>query len=115
MAVNVEALVIAEINRVKGARFASADIPENRPARFVTVERTGGPETVYLGRPTLAVQCWDSSRFAASELAAEIADILKKMVTHPQVGRVDIPSIYNFPDISGQARYQLIVNMVTKG
>lgn len=113
--VNVEELLIAEINRVRGAGFAVADVPEQRPVSFVTVELTGGPSGLHLSRPTVAVQCWAPDRAKASDLAYEIAGILKSLATHPNIGRVDVQSIYNFPDPdSGQPRYQLTVSLVTK-
>ncbi|WP_040595119.1 hypothetical protein [Timonella senegalensis] len=116
MTVNAEPLVIAELNRVKGVGFASADVPATRPKAFVTVERVGGPRELHLDHPRLAVQCWSDTRHKASELASEVAEIIREMVVHPNVGRVAISSIYNFPDpSSGSARYQMTVEIVTHG
>lgn len=116
MTVNVETLVIGELNRVKGIGFASADVPASRPKVFATVERVGGQRDLHRDHPRLAVQCWSETRHKASELASEVAEIIKGMAVHPNVGRVAISSIYNFPDpSSGSARYQMTVDMVTHG
>lgn len=113
--VNVEALIVGHLNSALGSGTAFADIPEERPERFITVERVGGPETLHLGRPVLAIQCWESTRHKASEFSVQVADLIKGMAGLPQVGRAAISSVYNFPDPdSRQARYQMTVEMVVK-
>ena len=94
--------------------LVSMQVPRQRPPRFVTVERTGGPEERYRGIPTLAVQVWAADRFLASELALVVQAALQEMVQRADIARVSVPNVYNFPDPdSGQARYQLTVELVT--
>ncbi len=64
---NGEALIIAHLNGLQDRPAeASQDVPANRPARFITVERTGGPREFVRELPTYAVQCWAESRWEAS-------------------------------------------------
>lgn len=116
MAVNAETLVVSYLNGIDGfVPEAFQDVPDDRPPAFITVERTGGPRDTFRDLPVLAVQCWDQTRYLASALAAEVADHLEQMRFHPQVARVEINSLYNFPDLDGrQARYQIVVVLVTK-
>lgn len=116
MTVNVEALLIAALNAVDGLPEAFPDVPGTRPAAFITVERVGGGYADVRDLPLVAVQCWAGSRYDASELAAAVARVLKNLAhTHPQVGRVGIESVVNFPDPdSKQARYQVTASLVTK-
>lgn len=94
---------------------ASLDIPEQRPARFITVERTGGPESRFIGSPTLAVQVWAKYRFEAADFAGKVAKSIRAAVALPHFARVNVSSIYNFPDPdSGHARYQLTVEVISK-
>ena len=111
---NGEALLVAYLNGLPG-RPAEAfmDVPRDRPARFITVERTGGPREHVRELPMYAVQCWAESRWQASELARVTADNLEALVSHPAVGRVTVSSTYNFPSPDGEPRYQLVVELVT--
>lgn len=101
---------VAELPGVYG------EVPESRPSSFITVERVGGGPADVRDLPLVAVQCWAGSRLAASDLAADVAGVLRDLaLTHPQVGRVSIESVVNFPDPdSGQARYQVTATLVTK-
>lgn len=115
----VEALIVEWLNTesalVNDGFEAFMDVPETRPARFITVERTGGPEGLITGSPMLAVQVWAKYRFEAASFATRLAVELQKLVLLPWVARVQVSSVYNFPDPdSGQARYQITVELVTK-
>lgn len=116
MTVNVEALLIAALNAVTTLPEAFPDVPGTRPAAFITVERVGGGYADVRDLPMVAVQCWAGSRFEASELAGVVAGELRNLAhVHPQVGRVGIESVVNFPDPdSKQARYQVTATLVTK-
>lgn len=93
----------------------STEVPKQRPKRLVTVERTGGPEGLFVGSPTLAVQVWDVSRPAAGDLAQVVAGVLRAAVVLPWVGRVNVSSVYHFPDPDSRVpRYQIVVELVTK-
>lgn len=94
---------------------AFLDVPSDRPARFITVERTGGPEGRIAGEPMLAIQVWAKHRFEAADLAAVVAGVARAAVLLPTIARVGVTSVYNFPDPdSRQARYQMTVELVTK-
>ncbi len=94
-----------------------ARVPPDTPGVFATVERTGGAYSVGLDRPTLAVQAWAESEIAASRLALGLRDALALRLARdvPQVCRCSVRSIYSFPDPDQRrARYQLVVEMVTR-
>lgn len=115
--VNAETLFVQAFNSFYDDVDAFMDVPEKRPARFVTVERTGGGVETFRDLPTLAVQAWAGSRYLASEFAQQVRDefILGHLKFHPNVARVTVGSIYNFPDPdSGHPRYQITLSMVTK-
>lgn len=115
--VNIESLLVSHLNGPAGVAGVDAfmDVPETRPAKFVTVERTGGGIDTFRDLPAVAVQVWAESRYAASELAPDVVAAVELVKLHPKVARVNISSIYNFPDPdSRQARYQFTVELVTK-
>ena len=107
---NVEALIVEHLNQ--GGFKAYADVPANRPAEFVTVERTGGASDA-LDRPTVAVQSWASTRYAASELAIKVDACMKGIVMNTDVAKVSRNTLYNYPDESGHPRYQAVYDLVT--
>lgn len=111
---NIEGLLVAELNQVLSDETFT-EIPKTRPKRFYTVERVGGRQTDVRDRPLVAVQAWANSRWEASEMALLIAGRLKSLaVTHPNVARVDIESIYNNPDpASEHPRYQVNAQFIT--
>lgn len=111
----IEALIVDWLNLDPGPwGEASMDVPADRPDRFVTVERVGGPEGYVTGSPLLAVQVWAKYRFEAADHAEQLMRRLRSAVSLPWIARVTVSSIHNFPDGSGQARYQISVEMVTK-
>ena len=86
-------------------------VPETRPERFVTVERTGGQVSGLVDYPAFAVQCWGESRAEAAALASRATQALQSLVSYPQVASISVDALYNFPDPdSRQARYQLTVS-----
>ena len=92
------------------------DVPKDRPGKFVTVERTGGSEGPGIGRPSLAVQVWGPSKYEASALAAEVAELLWSRAPEiPQIRSCTVNSgPYSFPDPdSYQPRYQIYIDLVT--
>lgn len=110
----IEADVIARLKSVLMVPV-SASVPKNRPDRFVTVERTGGPLDAFRDLPQFAVQAWGKSVVDASSLADEVRQALPDLINLPNVADVTIGSTYNYPDPdSGQARYQTVFDLVVK-
>lgn len=92
------------------------DVPDPRPERFGTVERTGGPSgrDVVIDDPMVAIQVWGKSRSDAKDLALAVRDALPALAGHSGVKSVEITSLYNFPDQKGNnARYQLVAQFAT--
>ena len=111
---NIETKIIDYLKK-KGFQVY-ANVPSNRPASFVTVERTGGShDSVVIDRPTVAIQAWADKRLSASELAYSVRDALSEMVSETNICKASINSIYNFPDpVSGVSRYQMIIDFIVQ-
>lgn len=93
----------------------STEVPNPRPAEFITIERTGGEADRWQDRPQVAIQCWSKSRWEAEELAGKVKGWLNDVFRyHPQVTRLEVGSSYNFTDPeSKQARFQVVANFRT--
>jgi len=112
--VNVEGLIVAATNAALPDEMFM-EVPADRPTRFYTVERVGGPRRDVRDLPLVAVHAWAGSRWEASEMATGFASFLSSLaVTHPNVARVDIESVYNNPDPDSEhPRYQVNAQIIT--
>ena len=117
--VNVVRLLVGYL-RSKGfeahgdVRFAYTP---HTPARFVTVERTGGgkDEDGVADRAAVVVQTWARSSDSALELAAAVDSVMADFEREPCVYRVDSDGLTNFPPLDGtrRGRYQLSYTITT--
>lgn len=102
------------VDYLNGAGIGAAayyDVPADRPASFVVVERTGGPRSdIVVERPMLDVQCWAGSRRDAALLADAVADALRAMPDAvADCFHVTITSTYRNTDLeSGTPRYHVV-------
>lgn len=115
--VDIEGAVIAYLGDALSLDDCTvyAEVPNPRPEKFVTVERTGGSDLEkFVDQPTLAVQSWAPTRYEASELARDVDALLLDMPGEViNVMGCDRNSLYNFPDPdSRQARYQGVYDLV---
>jgi len=74
--VNTETLIVQYLSRRLGVPV-STDVPPERPARFVTVERTGGTETRFASRPMPAVRGTISTLL---NVAGQILPVLSPLI-----------------------------------
>ncbi len=114
-AFDVMAATCAELSARLGVPCAS-EVPSPRPDEFATVERTGGGYSLARDEPSLAVQLWAETDAAAYTLALAAREVLRNMrETVPQVCRVEVGSIYSFPDPDSRSRrYQIDAYMTTR-
>ncbi|MDR2108914.1 MAG: hypothetical protein LBP28_05600 [Coriobacteriales bacterium] len=115
--VNIEALLVSYLSthfNVEGVPV-STDVPAERPARFITLERTGGGRSArIIDSPAVAIQCWGVTRSDALFLANEVVWMLEKCEALSPVTSIEIDSMYNFPDLKGRhPRYQVVAHIVT--
>lgn len=94
----------------------AATPPKDRPARFVTVERTGGASSLGVDRPVVAFQCWAPKNEGAAALAGALRRALVERATAvPEICRASVDGCYRFPDPdSRMARYQVVASFVTR-
>ena len=109
---NVEKLVIGWL----GSRLqvpVHGDVPAERPAFFVTVERTGGPShNVCYDYPVVAVQCWAPTREQAADLMVSADEAMRSMTDLNPVSKVTRNTYYNYPSSQGEPRYQGVYELV---
>lgn len=105
------ALLIAYLKRKFPGVRVSNRVPEPRPSKFVTVERTGGQRTHLWDSPMFAVQAWAPSEVEASALADEVAVAILDWQRESIVAYSAVRSVYAFPDPDARVpRFQLTVS-----
>lgn len=116
MIINIETELIKYLNQELKDIKTYADIPSKRPSEFITVEKTaGGDIERVIDDCMVAVQCWSTSRYKASELAIRVDEILSTCAFYiPHVMKAKRNTMYNFPDLeTEQPRYQIVYEFKT--
>lgn len=112
---NIEQYLVAWLN-VQPAMAgipASLEAPPDRPARFVTVERTGGGGSRHTVAPQVAFQCWADTRLMASRLADMVAHLVSAELPYaPPIRSVSVNSVADFPLDGRTPRYQVLADLI---
>lgn len=113
---NVEGVLRAYLQSKLGIPVYVA-VPENPPADFATVERTGGGDgrTPVSENPTVVVDYWGGTRARAWNLANRGDGALVAFESEPGISRVDFNSTcVHYPDYaSGHERYESTYSITT--
>ena len=113
--IDVEALLVSLINDLDLGVSASSAIPAGRKSgdAFITVERVGGGRSNYIADNALvAIQCWESSRRKAAELATRVAYEVQFFTKSPHITSISVNSMTNYFDPErNHERYQIVVNL----
>lgn len=90
-----------------------AEVPEDMPERFVTVERTGSQTVNHVYTATMAIQSWGASMLDAARLNERVKALMDGITARPDVMRCHLNSDYNFTDTgTHRYRYQAVFDMV---
>lgn len=89
------------------------EVPKDKPERFISLERTGGPfEDMILDKPIVVILCWAESRLEAKNLALKVDSLVRSMADDiDDVVESSRQSLFNSPDpTSHKPRYQIVAN-----
>ena len=117
---DAERTVVDHLNASGIGAKAYYDVPANRPASFLVVERTGGPHAdLVVERPLVDVQCWADTRRGAALLADAAKDALLAMPSAvPDCFHVSVTSTYRDAALErGAPRYHVVaeITLTTHG
>jgi hypothetical protein len=114
---NIESILIAWLSaNLPSGWSVSSDIPENKPDKFVTVERTGGPvDSVRIEEPEVIISYYSNG--SASEVSKVSLDMDIKLraeiIQHDNVSRVRRMSLVRLDDLTIKfKRYQAYYSFV---
>lgn len=91
---------------------ASQLVPVRRPAKFLTVDRTGGTRTRHWDSARVSIQCWAPTQIDADALADVVADVItQRLQAAPPVFRASVNALYSFPLDEHSPRTQADANI----
>ena len=83
------------------------------PDSYVLIEKTGGGETNYIKRSTVAIQSYAGSLYEAARLNEAVKTAMNGMVELDAVSKCSLNSDYNYTDTSRKKyRYQAVYDIV---
>lgn len=111
---DAECAVVDHLNARGIGATAYYDVPADRPAAFVVVERTGGPRGEgQTSRPMLDLQCWAPTRREASLLASYVEAAMAAMPDEvAAVAHISVTSTFRDRDLkSGTPRFHVVCEL----
>ncbi|MEV0608127.1 hypothetical protein AB0I61_17350 [Polymorphospora rubra] len=116
---DAEALVVIYLkSRIANVRVVNR-VPADRPARFLSVRRSGGLADHVVDRPRLDVYAWgtddDDARDLAAAARAEIGGIRGNRDGWQVTGVEEFAGLSPAPDQSGQARWFFSIEITVRG
>jgi hypothetical protein len=86
--------------------------PEDKPAKFVLIQKTGGRMTNMISYSTVAIQSYDQSLYEASVLNDAVKQKMLEIVKEQDVAGIRLNSDYNFTDAATKRyRYQAVFEL----
>lgn len=107
----IEKTVCDYLNDVMGLP-AFWEKPEDMPAEFLIVEKTGGRLSDRIKTATIAIQSYAGSMYRAAEINDAVIHAMDHLVEYDGVARVQLNSDYNYTDTTTkQYRYQAVFDI----
>lgn len=108
----IEATLIAYLSE-KLSVEVYAEYPENAPAQFVLIEKTGSGITNRLSRATVAAQSYGDTLLDAIELNEQVKEVMDDLPDElDSITRSKLNTDYNFTDTSTRKyRYQAVYDI----
>ena len=89
------------------------EMPEDKPDRFVLIEKTGSSRENYIDFATITIQSYAESLYYASALNEDVKQAMDDIIALDTVSRAELNSDYNFTDTETKRyRYQAVYDLV---
>lgn len=87
--------------------------PENKPEKYVIVQKTGGGISEHIWRAIVAIQSYADSMFDAAELNQEAIQAMLGIIQLDEISSCKLNSSYEYTDTSEKKyRYQAVFDLV---
>lgn len=89
------------------------EIPENAPAEFYVLEKTGSSRTEHVFESTFALQAYGQTMYNAMQMSEDAKTILEELISLSSISRVSAIRDYNFTDpTTKKYRYQIVFTII---
>lgn len=108
----IETTILRHLKTKLGMNEVYMEVPDDPPASFVVVEKTGGGEANQISTSTFAVQSYGPSLLAAAMLNDVVKTAMKTLPENPDVAKCSLETDYNFTDTETKRyRYQAVYDI----
>lgn len=88
------------------------EVPEDRPAFFVVIEKTGSSRINHIDSATVAVQSYAATMYDAAALNERVKAAMLDSITLDSISRAALNSDYNYTDTASKHyRYQAVFDV----
>ena len=89
------------------------EMPENKPDRFVLIEKTGSSRENHIDFATITIQSYAESLYYAATLNEDVKQAMDDIIALDTVSSAELNSDYNFTDTETKKyRYQAVYDLV---
>ena len=89
------------------------EMPENKPDRFVLIEKTGSSRENHIDFATITIQSYAGSLYYAAALNEDVKQAMDDIIALDTVSSAELNSDYNFTDTETKKyRYQAVYDLV---
>ena len=108
----IEKTVLDYLNGADLGAEAYMEVPEQRPERFIVIDKTGSSKRDHICVAQIAIQSYATSLFEAASLNDLVKEAMGSLASLPNVSACKLNSDYNFTDTEAKEyRYQAVFNI----
>lgn len=108
----IEKIILDYLNTTLPDVPVYMEVPEDRPAVFVVIEKTGSSRINHIDSATIAVQSYAASLYDAAALNERVKATMLDAITLDSISRVALNSDYNYTDTASKHyRYQAVFDV----
>lgn len=87
--------------------------PEEKPASYILILKTGGGKQNHINTATIAVQSYAPSMYQAAQLNETVKAAMERIILLDEISRCQLNSDYNFTNNeTKEYRYQAVFNLI---
>lgn len=108
----IELTVLSHISSTLNTNNVFLEVPEDPPASFIVIEKTGGNENNLIQGATLAIQSYGASILDAAHLNEDVKAAMDTLSEDAKVYSCRLDTDYNFTDTrTKRYRYQAVFDI----
>lgn len=105
----IETVILNYLNSANLSCEVYMEQPEEKPAAFYVLEKTGGDRTNHINESNFIVQSNASSLALAAAMNEEVKEAMFNAITLDDISRVELNGDYNYTDsATKQYKYQAV-------